>query len=449
MDRVHQDQGGSLKEFAMSTALLFAAKIAAAFLGLLTTIIVARGFGSEAVGFVSLVTSGAILASTVSVFGLNTLVMRDLSASDLTQEAGAKAALFGQAAATAAVTTLGAAIVMMVFLSFRLPPFAAGAPVLALAIAGLAVFGRGLVAYCVNVSRAVVRPASYAFFVMVSALVNVLLVSAAWLAGVTSGLAPAMAVATGFCAAGLLAGGSIRARLSKGLAAAGEAPPRIRPRPGLLAMGTPFAISAIGGILLTEGNLVIGAVFLDYDELGIYAVAHRMALLSFFILSSIQMMAAPRFSRLWSAGEVDRLKRTGRDISRLAVLANLPVFALLILGRDPIIDLAFGSEFGGAAPVLAVLLVGQAVNALTGVTGPFLMMTGGQKTMATVSVVAGVVNIALVVLLTPIYGVLGPAIAMAIALSTQNLAAVTAIRLRHGFWLCYIPGTELLPRRKR
>jgi O-antigen/teichoic acid export membrane protein len=93
---------------------------------------------------------------------------------------------------------------------------------------------------------------------------------------------------------------------------------------------------------------------------------------------------------------------------------------------------ALGPEFADAHVALAILCVGQLVNAGCGFTGVILEMTG-RELDATIGVATGLfTNIVLNAALIPGFGISGAAVATAAGLLVWNLMLVWAIRRRLG-----------------
>ncbi|NOJ19279.1 oligosaccharide flippase family protein [Vibrio jasicida] len=185
--------------------------------------------------------------------------------------------------------------------------------------------------------------------------------------------------------------------------------------------------------LVQWGSLVIAGFFISTSDLGLLAAAQRTSLLIGFVLVTINFVVAPMFASLYKEGKMDRL----RNLSRLACRANigaaiLPVI-ICVLFPEFIMQL-FGKEFIAAAPLLLALSLGQLINVATGSVGFLLLMSGHEKTMKYITIVSGVISIALLILLSNGYGVLGAAWAMAIGLAIQNLAALYFVKRHLGFF---------------
>ena len=95
----------------------------------------------------------------------------------------------------------------------------------------------------------------------------------------------------------------------------------------------------------------------------------------------------------------------------------------------------FGMDFSTAGNILAILAVGQFVNAFTGPVGLILMMGGREKDMRTLSLISVIVVVLMALLLIPNYGVKGAAIATSAGFISMNLFSVFMVRLRFKIWI--------------
>jgi O-antigen/teichoic acid export membrane protein len=173
------------------------------------------------------------------------------------------------------------------------------------------------------------------------------------------------------------------------------------------------------------GVAMLGALATP-ESAGVYAVAQRGALLVAFPLSAVNAAIGPTAARLWSAGEADRLQRLVTLSARAILLASLPLaLGFVVLGRNLLV-VFFGVEFAAADGPLAILAIGQLINAATGSVATLLVMTGNQK-RAAVGIMAGAAaNIAGAVVLIPVLDAVGAALAATLSLLISNLILVAA-----------------------
>ena len=138
---------------------------------------------------------------------------------------------------------------------------------------------------------------------------------------------------------------------------------------GLLSQGLPFVGLAISLQLLFRLDLLLLAVKgVSKTDLGIYASAASISWGLVFVPQLVAIAVFPTLSR-WATGGRSLRRSTVRAAAgglALGALMSAVVFAL----RKPVILIAFGSGFGGAIPVLGLLvwaLPGASVSMLLGV----------------------------------------------------------------------------------
>jgi O-antigen/teichoic acid export membrane protein len=108
----------------------------------------------------------------------------------------------------------------------------------------------------------------------------------------------------------------------------------------------------------------------------------------------------------------------------------LPVALVFLFFGKTLLNLVFGPEFIPAYEPLAILTVGQLINSATGSVGFLLMMTGYEQDTARGMAIAAVSNIVLNLVLVPLWGTKGAALASAITLVIWNVLLWLAVRRR-------------------
>jgi len=111
---------------------------------------------------------------------------------------------------------------------------------------------------------------------------------------------------------------------------------------------------------------------------------------------------------------------------------NLVLTILFVaLGRS-FFNLVFGPEYDASYVPLLILLAGQMVNSAAGSVGFLLNMTGHERETARGMAVAATLNVVLNLLLTPLWGVQGAAIATAVSMIAWNALLWWAVHQRLG-----------------
>lgn len=209
-----------------------------------------------------------------------------------------------------------------------------------------------------------------------------------------------------------------------------QAAPQIRGLVGsfdtriLIATSIPLLWVALMNLVMGMADTIMLGIWTDSRSIGIYGVAVRTGSLTSFILVAVNTIIAPKFAALYAQRDFQALGRLARDSARLMALISLPLLLVFILAPVSILEFFFGAEFRSGAAVLAVVAIGQFVNAAAGSVGYLLIMTGHEKLVRNNAVFSALLNVALLVVLIPRIGILGAAIATTTTLIVTNLISV-------------------------
>ncbi len=182
--------------------------------------------------------------------------------------------------------------------------------------------------------------------------------------------------------------------------------------------------------LLQRGSLDLPVLLLGYflaeADVGVYAVAFRLALLVSLPLAAVNLIFAPTISNLYGRGDKETLARLFKTVTKWVFTLSLCTGLALILFAKPILSV-FGAEFVSGAVVLVVLVLAQMVNAGVGSVGYMLSMTGRPGLNLTNTAAQFAVTLAVGILCIPQFGVAGAGVAMAVGLAIANLARVIQV----------------------
>jgi len=180
------------------------------------------------------------------------------------------------------------------------------------------------------------------------------------------------------------------------------------------------------GFLRNQAGLLLLGVWVTEAEVGIYGTALRVALLTSFVLVAINSIVSPQIASLYESGSREKLDQVARYAVKISTLLATPPLLLFVLAPDFVLSL-FGSEFKAGAVPLIILAIAQFLNVSTGPVGYLLIMTGREKQMRNVDLVATSVGIVLYLTLIPPYGAAGAAVAYGTAISVRYLGAAFTV----------------------
>lgn len=202
-----------------------------------------------------------------------------------------------------------------------------------------------------------------------------------------------------------------------------------------------FPLLLIAGfvILLNETDVIMVGLLAGDEAVGLYAGAAVTARWVGFALLSANAVAAPMIASLHTGGNTEALQNLVSRVARWTFWPSLGVAAVLILGAGPVLHL-FGGEFGVARGALSILVLGQLVNACMGPVGHLMTLTGHGRQSAMVYGTAAGVNVVLDLLLIPIMGMEGAAVATAASMVLWNAWLFFLVRRNLGVHSLFLGG---------
>jgi O-antigen/teichoic acid export membrane protein len=174
--------------------------------------------------------------------------------------------------------------------------------------------------------------------------------------------------------------------------------------------------------------LMLGMLQSDRD-VGLYRVSVQMSTLIVFGLQAANQVVAPQVGRLAEQKDYRRMQALATGAARaVSCLAIIPAMLFIAFGA-PLLAVVFGAAYESSATPLAILAIGQLLNALTGSGSVFLNMTGHEHDTMLITGSAAVSNVVLNLMLIPLYAGVGAAVATTTTLGISNvLLALTVYR---------------------
>lgn len=204
-----------------------------------------------------------------------------------------------------------------------------------------------------------------------------------------------------------------------------------QPLPPLEREVVSFAGASLGmnvvDFLSSQADKILLGLFLSPKLLGIYVLASTLVAFVPILLQSVNQIFAPVIADLYARGESVILGKLYRTLTRWILAATLPA-ALLLIVFAPQWMRIFGSDFEPGWPILAIGTVGQVVNCAVGSVGFLLLMSGNQKRLLKVQVASALVSVAANLLLIPVWGIVGAAVAAALINVVSNIWNLVEVR---------------------
>jgi len=195
----------------------------------------------------------------------------------------------------------------------------------------------------------------------------------------------------------------------------------------LLMTGIPIFWIAVANLSMTKADAFIVSLWLDPVDVGVYSIARRVAGSISFVMLAVNGVTAPRFAVAHKQNDHEKLQKLAQRSSRLMVLGMLPIVVLLVSMPRLILGL-FGEGFvRGVLPML-LLSGGQLISAVAGPVGYLLTMTGYEKDARNIVLVSTLLNLLLMIVLVPMFGIIGAAVATVISITVNNGLGLWTVR---------------------
>ena len=368
------------------SAGVLVSKIVSASAAFVSTVVVANYYGADVVGFIAVLSSGAMVTGLVATAGQHTFLVKMFSrASVETDQRQSQRRGYLHAFEIFFLFGFIGALVFTIFVTWLRPEHEFTLEVPTLVFCLFFVVARGLYLLGVEVSRAL-HPIW--LFSILSASIPVL--ALVFLFGgriidSSDRLIPILATSVAAISVSLFAiylnyhkiagvdGGS---RLSNVKIDIGK---RFHES---LKGGTAFLVPGLSAILLLEGSILVAATFLDSEELGIFAVAQKIAVVCAFVQTSVVSVLQPSIARYDNYDHSEAGRSIARQGAFLIFFGAFPIIVALWIFADFIINLCFAPQYQGAIKILQILLIGQLFNSMFAAIDPYLTMTKRQNILS-------------------------------------------------------------------
>ncbi len=194
----------------------------------------------------------------------------------------------------------------------------------------------------------------------------------------------------------------------------------------LFAYCGPLVVSSFIGVVGPRTDVMILGYWAGVQEAGVYAAAFQTAAILALVLAAFDFAFAPIMGEAWAKRDHKQLAEAYQSVHRLSLMVTVPLLVwLLVFGKECLG--VFGQAFSHGAMALTILAVGHTVSAATGCANTVLLMSGKSRVVMQNTIVSGLGLVALTLLLIPLWGVTGAAIAAAASLMALGLVRVVEV----------------------
>jgi O-antigen/teichoic acid export membrane protein len=428
---------GQLEKLARrGTASVVGAGFSAVF-GVLLVVIVTNGYSRSVAGTLFAATSVFLILESAALLGTDTGLVRWLPA----QLASGRAADLSRTLVVSAVPVLLVSLGVTVALYAVAPalaphlvgPDAAATMTVMLRALALVLPVAALHALVLAATRGTgsMRPTVVVENVGRLGL-QALAVLVTYLAG-GGALALALAWSMPYVLGLVVAGSWLRILVADRTTARGAPTPWVTVAREFWAYTAPRAVARIIQSGLKRSDIVLVAALASPADAALYTAATRFVVLGQLFIQAVQQALSPHLSSLFTRGHDSVANSVFQAATLWSMIAAWPLY-LVTAGFAPTLLGVFGDGYDAAADVVVILSMTMLLATACGPVDAVLLMAGRSWLSLRNNLVALVVNIGLSVVLIPVAGLRGAAIAHAVAIVVRNLLPLVQVRRHLAMW---------------
>ena len=186
-------------------------------------------------------------------------------------------------------------------------------------------------------------------------------------------------------------------------------------------------LSSVQAIAFLQLPFLVLPAFTDVGTIGVYAVAHKLVNVITTLLILLGSIYGPAFARAAAKVDTNRLRYLLRRTQWISLVLFGPAAAILLLTSDGIAGL-FHVPSQSLHMFMFILVLGQLINAASGLSGILLNLTGAARTEWRISLASLCAALLLTVPVGANYGAIGLAILFSAVIAIKNIASWLAAR---------------------
>lgn len=229
--------------------------------------------------------------------------------------------------------------------------------------------------------------------------------------------APVLGAVFGLVVVGQLLPAGVRVGLSRTRETAVE----------LWSFSWPLAVGSSLVLLLSNMDLLMIGALLETTSIAEYRAIQPLREVTLFVVTSFAFLFYPIATEFYEADAYDDLDRLYTTATKWITAASTPVALTFVLFAPDVIRVLFTERYVPAAPALSVLIAGMFLRVVVGPNGVMLKAIDRPRVELVGSAAGLAVNVALNLLLIPLYGLVGAAAATGLGFAVFNGLEVAVI----------------------
>lgn len=189
----------------------------------------------------------------------------------------------------------------------------------------------------------------------------------------------------------------------------------------ILSFSWPLAFESLVVVFLGSIDILMLGRLATADLVGLYRSVQPVSKMLFILMTSLSFIYLPIATEYFENDDISTLNTVYKTSTRWVTQATFPLFIFYIFFGEDLITVFFGTEYVAAWGALIVLSVGMYSRVVAGPNGMTIKAIKKTRIDLWASVGALLINIVLNILLIPMYGMIGAAVATATSYMIYNI----------------------------
>lgn len=195
----------------------------------------------------------------------------------------------------------------------------------------------------------------------------------------------------------------------------------------LIEIAIPIATSAALGVILYQADTMLLGVYMTKKDVGIYSTILKISQVVSVPLMAINAANAPQIANYYEKGEPKSMRKVINQNRKLNVLFTLPIFLGFFLLAGLTLKFFNIEPISTSRAGLRIIVSSAFVASIFGPVGYALQMTERYKAYRNLVALSVITNIILDIVLIPIWGIVGAAVANFCGMLVMRLIATQLV----------------------
>lgn len=197
----------------------------------------------------------------------------------------------------------------------------------------------------------------------------------------------------------------------------------------IIVYGITFSFIQITGILTKFVDIILVGKYETMQQVGVFSIAAFIGLVIETPLIALEKIAGTKIAKLFAQNNLPEIEKMYKLSSKYLMLICGLLGSVLVVCIEPTLAL-LPNDYSAGAMVTIIICIGAFFNAATGVNYSILTYSNHYKLGAVFYAFLLVLTITLNMLLIPLYGIIGAAIATCVASIVHNLLRFIFIKVK-------------------